>query len=111
MSDLNVSLRLRLINMMAGGAREAINDLKGIENAAQSLNRSRPAIDGKIPAHVWVEQQRQIKLAAAEAEKFATQIGAVNLAIDGLSDAVGTFVAARTGQTFQRRRSTRRSPD
>lgn len=41
MSNLDVSLRLRLINMLRGPAREAGRDLKGVENAARRLNGAR----------------------------------------------------------------------
>lgn len=41
MSNLDVSLRLRLINMLRGPAKEAGRDLKGVENAARRLNGAR----------------------------------------------------------------------
>ncbi len=58
MSDLDVSLRLRLINLMAGGALDAVRDLKRVQQAAEQTNQAMKGGGEKVPAHLWVDQQK-----------------------------------------------------
>ena len=65
MGDLDVSLRLRLINLMAGGAREAIGDLRRVQAEAEKLNKTTPRPGTR--ASDWAAQNAQIK---QQAEKL-----------------------------------------
>ena len=65
MTDLDVSLRLRLINLMSGGAAQAVGDINRIAEAGKRVN----AAGGKTRASEWVEQQRQLRQSEADRGK------------------------------------------
>ena len=73
MSDLDVSLRLRLINLMAGGASEAIADLRRVQAQADQLNK-RKAEGGKVPDLFWTLQKKQAEEAQKAVDKYFANI-------------------------------------
>ena len=91
MTDLDVALRLRLINMMSGGVGEAVDDLKRIATAGKEVNR---LIDsGKpVPAQLWRKAAQEA--AAAGAASTESWINSQRAAATASADSAASIVAS-----------------
>lgn len=75
MTDLDVALRLRLVNMLSSGVAQAVSDLNRVKTASEQINRATAGGGaGKIPAHIFFENQKLAASAQEAAEKAKAAI-------------------------------------
>lgn len=87
MTDLDVALRLRLVNMLSSGVAQAVSDLNRVKTASEQVNRATAGAPAqKIPAHIFFENQK-LALSAQEAAEKA------KAAINGYFDAIDRRLA------------------